>query len=557
MANKDKLLANAQKFLSKGQIPKAIGEYKKLVEAAPKDVRNRQKLAELLGRDKRSEEALTEYEVVAKHYTETGFYLKSIAVFKQMQKIDPSRVDIYHRLAELNEKQGLVGNALTEYRNLVSFYDKNEMHNEAIEVLEKMAELDPDNLNFAAKIAENLMASGRNEEAFEKFQLIITPISEKGEHLKVVKLYERFLDICPEEGTSRLPLAQALLNSGSPDKAVKILKGLLKHTPEDPDINKSLTDAYVANQDFANARLTLKHLLKQKGDDLELREYYVRVCIDAGESERARDRLEEWKDAFFQAERVTVLQGFYEELKELLPDDPTVPETLSVIYEAVGDTAKLDKLDVRTEATAEKAEADVTADVALVDGAIDDVETLDMVGEEAASDMELPPLDAGEPEQKQSAEKTAASGIELDLDLDLDLEPPGAPVEDETPSVEAEATTAEVKAPAPEAVEDVDIEIEIDLDDMGDLDLDFEEEIAVEKEEPAAEQASAEVAESEAVEETIAEDGEQEPELELEIAPETLVLDEAEEVISEESVSADLELSLDALDLDLAGVDET
>ena len=152
MASKDKLLENAQKFLSKGQLPKAIGEYRKLVDAFPKDVRNRQKLAELLSRSKRNEDALTEYEIVAKHYTETGFYLKAIAVYKQMQKLESSRADIYHRLAELNEKQGLVGNALTEYRNLVAFYDQNQMHGEAIDVLEKMAELDPGNLNVLAPI---------------------------------------------------------------------------------------------------------------------------------------------------------------------------------------------------------------------------------------------------------------------------------------------------------------------------------------------------------------------------------------------------------------------
>ena len=152
MANKDKLLANAQKFISKGQLPKAIDEYRKLVAAFPKDVRNRQKLAELLSRDNKKEDALTEYEVVANHYTETGFYLKAIALFKQMQKIDASRVYIYHRLAELNEKQGLVGNALTEYRNLISFYEKNQMYLEAIEVLEKMLELDPENSTLPLKL---------------------------------------------------------------------------------------------------------------------------------------------------------------------------------------------------------------------------------------------------------------------------------------------------------------------------------------------------------------------------------------------------------------------
>jgi tetratricopeptide (TPR) repeat protein len=471
LANKDKLLANAQKFISKGQIPKAIGEYRKLVDAFPKDVRNRQKLAELLSRDNKKEDALTEYEVVAKHYTETGFYLKAIAFFKQMQKIDASRVDIYHRLAELNEKQGLVGNALTGYRNLISFYEKNQMYLEAIEVLEKMLELDPENLNFAAKIAECYKASGQNDEALKRFQSIIEPISEKGEHLKVVKLYERFLDICPEDGSSRIPLAQAFVNTGSAGKAIQILKGLLKQSPEDIVVNRCLTDAYVANQDFSNAQLTLKHLLKLTGEDLDLREYYVRICIDAGEPESARDRLEEWKDTFFHADRVSALQAFYEELKVLLVGDAVVTDTLAVIYEAVGETSKLDDLETSSQAPEVLEE---TADSALTDEAIDDVEALDMVGEDVPDDVEVPELVTEEPDEAQPAEKVAAKGVELALDLALYLDGPELEFEEATPEDE--------DISLPEVEEDVEIEVEIDLDDMGDLDLDFNEEIAFEEE---------------------------------------------------------------------------
>lgn len=508
MANKEKLLANAQKFISKGQISKAIGEYRKLVDAFPKDVRNRQKLAELLSRDNKNEDALTEYEVVAKHYTETGFYLKAIALFKQMQKIDPSRVDIYHRLAELNEKQGLVGNALTEYRNLIAFYEKNQMYREAIEVLEKMLELDPSNLNFAAKIAEFYKSTGQKDEALKRFQSIIEPLSEKGEHLKVVKLYERFLDICPEEGRSRLPLAQAFINTGSADKAIQILNALLKQSPEDTDVNRSLADAYVASGDFSSARLTLKHLLKLTDNDLGLREYYVRTCIDAGEPDYARDRLEEWKDHFFNAQRVSVLQGFYEELKTLLPDDPVVVATLGAIYEAVGDTSRLDDLETST-ATFDVVEE--TADSALIDEAIDDVEALDLVGENIPDDVEVPELDAGEPDTELPAEKVAARGVELDLDLELDISEP----------------KPEDVASLADAEEEVEVEVEIDLDDMGDLDLEFDEEIAFEEEVAEEEAADEEIAlepvdvteeafVAEGIEETEAEGLENLDELELE-----------------------------------------
>ncbi len=463
MVNKEKLLANAQKFISKGQISKAIGEYETLVGAFPRDVRNRQKLAELLSRDKRDEEALKEYEAVAKNYTETGFYLKAIAVFKQMQKIDPSRLDIYHRLAELNEKQGLVGNALTEYRNLVAYYEQHQRHQEAADVLEKMLELDPDNLNLVAKIAECCMALDQNDQAFEKFQAVVGALVAKGDHAKVIKLYDHFLGICPEEGTTRLPLARALLNSGSSSKALQILKNLVKHSPDDAEINRCLADAYVAVEDFANARLTLSHLLKHREDDLDLREYFLRVCLDAGEAERARDRLEEWKDSFVEYGRLAALRDFYNELQAVLPGDPLVAATLADVHEALGDSASLE--------TPEAPEKNFeTAANAVLEMAIDDVEALDMVGEEASPDVEVPALD------KPVSEEHPAEELELDLDLDLDFDPPTQQIDDVVPSAEPDSDPVGESEPEPvaEADEDLEIEMEVNLDDLDDFELGFD-----------------------------------------------------------------------------------
>ena len=463
MASKDKLLANAQKFLSKGQTKKAIGEYQKLVDSFPKDVRNRQKFAELLSRDKRKEDALTEYEVVAKHYTDTGFYLKAIAVFKQMQKIESSRADIYHRLAELNEKQGLVGNALTEYRNLVAFYDKNRMHSEAIEVLEKMAELDPGNLNVLAKVAEFYKVTGQNDLALEKFNELVAQLSAGKQYVKIIKLYDCFLDICPEDSASRLPLAAALVGNGSADKAISILKELLKQSPENQEINRCLAEAYVVNRDFANARLTLKHLLKVNEGDLDLREYYVRVCLDFGEFERARDRLESWKDAFLQAGRAAILKDFYEELQESLADDAVVADTLAAIYETDGVRSKPGETDTSACSTA----VEETAEDAVVETAVDDLDILDLLGEKAATDD-------GAPAEELPPEKVAAADVLLDLDLEAPVagDQDAAELAAEPPRVEAENVSA-----AEEDVdfEDIELEVDIDLDDIEELALDFDD----------------------------------------------------------------------------------
>ena len=78
-AKKDKLLESAQKYLAKGQLDRAIGEYRQITELDPADTRNRQKLAELLVRANRKEEAIAEYEAISRQYSGSHFYMKAIA----------------------------------------------------------------------------------------------------------------------------------------------------------------------------------------------------------------------------------------------------------------------------------------------------------------------------------------------------------------------------------------------------------------------------------------------------------------------------------------------
>src|SRR6266545_1916024 len=107
-SKKDKFLESAQKFILKGQLDRAIKDYEQIVAADPKEIRHRQKLAELLARCNRKDDSVREYQTIAKYYDDNGFFLKAIAVYKQLQKLDSSNIEISFILAALNEKQGLV-----------------------------------------------------------------------------------------------------------------------------------------------------------------------------------------------------------------------------------------------------------------------------------------------------------------------------------------------------------------------------------------------------------------------------------------------------------------
>ncbi len=341
LTKKEKLLASAQKSLQKGQISKAIKDYQQLVELDPKDLRTRQKLAELYNRANMPALAIEEFQKVGKHYTDNGFYLKAIAVFKQIQRIDPAECEVYLKLAELNEKQGLIGNALAEYRSLVAHYEKLGDTAGMIKVLHKMKNIDPENLNIRVKLAETFAKNGKQEEAMEDFQEVLKVLLAKKDNAKILKLYEIFVGFFPEEPTLKLGLGQALVLAGNVEKGVAQLESLLEADPSSPDILRSLAEGYRKKGDHNQEAVLYSRLLNSFPGDLDLCELLVQACLDGDKPDQALQLLEEKKSAFFEGNRIAKLTEFYESLQGRLPGEERVVATLHSIYEVSGDGAKL------------------------------------------------------------------------------------------------------------------------------------------------------------------------------------------------------------------------
>ena len=106
--NRTKVLEAAQKFLSKGQYDKAIAEYQKLVVEDPRDVRTLLKIGDLHTRRNKPKDAIDVYEKVAELYAKQGFFLKAVAVYKQILKLDAdASVESTLKLAQMYEELAL------------------------------------------------------------------------------------------------------------------------------------------------------------------------------------------------------------------------------------------------------------------------------------------------------------------------------------------------------------------------------------------------------------------------------------------------------------------
>jgi tetratricopeptide (TPR) repeat protein len=341
LSNKEKLIASAQKSLLKGQVAKAIKDYQKVVEIDPKDIRNRQKLAELFVRAKMLKEAQEQYESVARHFSDNGFFLKAIAVYKQIQKIEPSRVEIYQRLAELNAKQGLVGNALAEYKALVAHYEKRDKLAESIGILQKMKELDPENLNVRVRIAENSVKSGLRDKGLAELRETLQLLRSKREYGKALKLFDIFLPLFPDEPEVRAGYARALIDRGDLEQGVRSAREVLQDHPGYTAALRVLALGLHRMGDYAGESKAYLTLLESGSHDLGIREGYLQACLNSENYDEVLERLELWQNDFLEAHQAESLKIFYEKLFEVRPEEPRVVESLKTLYQTLGEGEKL------------------------------------------------------------------------------------------------------------------------------------------------------------------------------------------------------------------------
>lgn len=341
MTKKEKLIDSAQKNIQKGQIAKAIKDYQQLVELEPRDIRHRQKLAELYNRAKQTAQALEEYHTVGKYYADNGFYLKAIALFKQIQRISPDDLKIYTRLAELNVKQGLIGNAMAEYRQLIARYEQAGETGAVIDVLRRMKAIDPENLNIRVKLGETLAAAGMKNDALEDFQEVLKVLQAKNDQVKLLKLHEIFARFFPDEPLIQVGLGMYLIRQGKAERGIALLESLRGTAPEDPTILDALASGHHLLGDTDQERVLLTSLIEFRPGDLDLRERLVRACFAGEDWNEALDQLETTKADFLAANRLVALRDLYQTLREHLSDDPRVGVTLQAIYELSGEGAKL------------------------------------------------------------------------------------------------------------------------------------------------------------------------------------------------------------------------
>lgn len=271
-----KILEQAQKFLARGQYDRAIAEYHRLVEHDPSDVRTWLKIGDLYTRKGARREACDTYARVAEQYAQQGFFLKAVAVYKQILKLDALRADATRRLAEMYEQLQLVNDALTTYEQLAALHARDNDIDGALATLGRMADLDPENIPVRIKFAEALSKAGRTAQAAEEFERGARLLREQNRVEDYIKVAERLLYHRQNDVRVARDLAELYLQRGDAKRALGKLQLCFKADPRDVGVLELLAHAF--------------QLLGQTQKTISVFKEIGRIHEDAG-------RTEDWEAA--------------------------------------------------------------------------------------------------------------------------------------------------------------------------------------------------------------------------------------------------------------------
>ena len=288
---RDKVIASAEKLVAKGKIEPAIKEYERLLEDNPSDVNTLNRIGDLWVRINRNEEAVKVFSKIADHYSRDGFFLKAIAIYKKINKLDPSKLEIYARLADLYAKQGLAMEAKSQYQVLADYYLKHGDPQNALGIYKKISELDPNSINVHVKLADLYSQSNKSAEALKEYDRVGRMLLKRGMLDEAVQVFRKALKVDPNNVELVDSLVTALLEAKDYDNATQIVEAALEASPANARMIASLGRIQLARGDARAARNTLERALAADANEPSVREALSDLYLKQNEPDRALEMV--------------------------------------------------------------------------------------------------------------------------------------------------------------------------------------------------------------------------------------------------------------------------
>jgi tetratricopeptide (TPR) repeat protein len=334
MADKSARTKAAQAFAAKGQIDKAIAEWESLLKESP-DGNTYNIVGDLYLKKRAKNKAVEAFSSAAHIFREDGFYHKAIAIYKKILHISPLEVDALTNLAELNAEKGLIGSANENFSAAAEIHLKGGYHEQALEIYEKMLKLTPSNFGLKLKIAEMYLKIGLQDEAAKEYGLVASDYFDKGEQEKALELFNKAIEISPQNVSAFLGLSRISESTGDIDKACEYLDKVLSFAPDNSDVLFNYARLSIDRGELDRAKQALMKLVEIEPSNNLYKKLLGSLYLKEGLQDKAWEEMHPYIDEAISKEKWSETLELMENFKEIDPFE--IKGRLVAIYKGMND----------------------------------------------------------------------------------------------------------------------------------------------------------------------------------------------------------------------------
>src|SRR6266581_4329522 len=338
--NKSKYVEAAQKLLNQGKVAQAIAEYQNILKYEPRDQVTLMTIGELYIRQGETFQAIDYFERLAQIFVGDGFLTKAIAVYKRIAKLAPEEIRPLEKLADLYVQQGVMSEARPLFLQLAEIHLKNNRQPEAVGLLKKLLQAEPDNLRIQIRLADLYQAMGQTREAIESYVSASQRALARGDHGEAEKLADKALKLEPSNLAAVIVKARSYSSRGDLVKAEQFLEQAadLEKGGEQTEL---LLDLYLKNSDWDQASALAHRVFEADEKNFGPMQRVVEALLQSGNTEKAMAILEKSRLAMIDAGEHEVVGKLLNELVASLPERIEPLEWLVELYGRTSDSFRL------------------------------------------------------------------------------------------------------------------------------------------------------------------------------------------------------------------------
>jgi tetratricopeptide (TPR) repeat protein len=338
--NKQKVLNAAEKYVQQGKMQNAIAEYEKILKADRTDLTVTNTVGDLYSRLGEIDKATECFKSVGDAYANQGFTVKAIAMYKKISKLKPSLEGVL-KLAELYTQQGLFNDARSQYLQVAEEFLKSGELDNAVRIFQKILEMDPENTTMRVRLAEVYIRLGKKNDAWQIFSAAAETLRAKGNLNGAEEVLQRMLTLDPGNSYALLIQGRNLLEAGDADAAIESFQKV-SNLDSNPEGLRDLLKAYLKTGRLSDAG-TLANKLQSVHNDLIAISIFADALMQAGQYENALQVYDQHADRLLSEDPAKVLKNLHAVIGHVRDNSASL-EKLLALFQKAGDTTHISEV---------------------------------------------------------------------------------------------------------------------------------------------------------------------------------------------------------------------